>query len=68
MIRAAQTRGWDIRYLQQGDLFYRDERPWGFMRTLSLSDAFARTLDPAAAGNDWYRLGDEVAEPLATAT
>ncbi len=64
MIRAAQTRGWDVRYLQQRDLFYRDEQPWGFMRTLALSDAFAQRLDPATAGNDWYRLGDEAAVPL----
>ncbi len=48
MIRAAQRRGWDIRCVQQGDLFYRDEQPWGFLRTFSLSDAFAERLDPAA--------------------
>ncbi len=64
LIRAAQQRGWDIRYLQQGDLFYRDERPWGLMRTLALSDAFAAHLDPMAAGSDWYRLGVEAAVPL----
>ena len=64
MIRAAQHRGWDIRYLEQRDLFYRDERPWGFLRTLSLSDRFVQDLDPAVAGNDWYRLGAEVAVPL----
>ena len=50
--------------MQQGDLFYRDERPWGFLRTFALSDAFAERLDPAAALSDWYCLGDEVAEPL----
>jgi glutathione synthase len=65
MIRSAQRRGWDVRYVRQRDLFYRDERPWAFMRTLALSDAFAQDLDPKAAGADWYRLGDEVPEPLA---
>ena len=65
MIRAAQRRGWDVRYVEQRDLFYREERPWAFMRTLALSDAFAQRLDAAAAGSDWYRLGSEVAEPLA---
>jgi glutathione synthase len=65
MIRAAQRRGWDVRYAQPRDLFYRNEKPWGFLRSLSLSDAFVQRLDPAAAKTDWYRLGDEVAEPLA---
>ena len=65
MIRAAQRRGWDVRCVEQGDLFYRDERPWGFLRTFSLSDAFVQRLDPAAALSDWYCLGEEVAEPLA---
>jgi len=64
MVRAAQRRGWDVRCVQQGDLFYRDERPWGYLRTFSLSTAFAERLDPAAAHPDWYCLGEEVAEPL----
>jgi glutathione synthase len=65
MIRAAQQRGWDVHYVEQRDLFYRDERPFGFMRSLTLSDAFVQRLDPAAAGANWYRSGDETALPLA---
>src|SRR5215831_8045369 len=65
MIRAAQRRGWDVRYTQPRDLFYRREKPWGFVRPLALSDAFVERLDPAATKADWYRLGAEVAEPLA---
>ena len=66
MIRAAQRRGWDIRYTQPRHLFYRDEKPWGFLRSVALSDAFVQRLDPASAKNgDWYTLGDETPEPLA---
>jgi len=65
MIRAAQRRGWDVRYTQPRHLFYRAEKPWGFLRPVALSDAFAQRLDPTAAKDgDWFRLGDEVAEPL----
>jgi glutathione synthase len=65
MIRAAQLRGWHIRYLTQADLFYRDDRAFGFMRELTLSASFVAHLDPYAAGDDWYHLGAEVATPLA---
>jgi glutathione synthase len=58
IIRATQRRGWQIRYMTQGDLFYRDDRCWAFMRELTLSEAFVENLDPARAGADWYRLGD----------
>jgi glutathione synthase len=64
MIRAAQLRGWDIRYLTQADLFFRDNRVWGFTRQLHLSDAFVKNLDPAAAGAAWYHQSGETPTPL----
>ncbi len=64
MIRAAQRRGWDVHYTLQKDLFYRDERPFAYLRPIELSRAFVERLDPASAGNDWYRAGDEAARPL----
>jgi glutathione synthase len=65
IVRAAQLRGWQIRYMTQGDLFYREDRCWGFMRELSLSDAFVDKLDPAKAGTTWYDLGEPRATLLA---
>jgi len=65
MIRAAQLRGWNIRYLTQADLFYRDDRAWGFMRELELGASFVKSLDPQTAGAHWYHLGEEVPTPLA---
>lgn len=38
MLLAAQARGWTIQYLEQGDLFLRDGRPYGHMRQLSVRD------------------------------
>lgn len=64
MIRAAQARGWDIAYLQQGDLLYRDNRVQAFCRSLSLVEPFANSLAPAEAaalareGRTWHQLGE----------
>ena len=46
MLLAAQARGWDLLYLEQGDLFLRDSRARARLRPLQLRD------DP----RDWYRL------------
>ena len=64
MIRAAQRRGWEVHYTEQQDLFYRDEQPFGVMRTLELNSTFVQRLDPAAAGPDWHHSGDEFTHPL----
>jgi glutathione synthase len=64
MIRAAQRRGWQVHFAQQSDLFYRDSRPFAFMRPVELSSAFVQRLDPAAAGSDWYHAGAEIASAL----
>ena len=69
MIRAAQSRGWGIAYLTQGDLLFHDNRTQMFTRPLRLTEPFASSLDPAdaralsEAGNGWYRLGDSRLEP-----
>ena len=69
MIRAAQARGWEIAYLNQGDLLFHDNRIQVFSRSLRLTEPFASSLDPAhapalsEAGNAWYRLGESRMEP-----
>jgi glutathione synthase len=64
MIRAAQLRGWDVNYLLQSDLFYRDHKTWGYLRTLRLSAAFVEQLAPSAAGLGWYETGSPRAMAL----
>ncbi len=69
MIRAAQARGWEIAYLEQQDLLFKDDRVQLFARPLRLAEPFATTLDPTAAeasvatGSNWYRLGEARREP-----
>ena len=58
MIRSAQSRGWQIQYLESSDLYFKQNQTWGRTRELTLSAAFAETLDPAAAQSDWYQLGE----------
>ena len=65
MVRAAQERGWEVSYLQQQDLVYRDDNVWGYGRRFDLNPAFAAALDPATvAGGAWYDLGEEEPTPL----
>jgi glutathione synthase len=64
MIRAAQLRGWDVNYLEQRDLFYREHKTWGYLRTLRLSPKFAERLAPEAADSGWYEAGPPQAVPL----
>ena len=69
MIRAAQSRGWEVAYLNQEDLLFRDGQVQMYTRSLRLAEPFASSLDPADAlarsegGNGWYRLGDSRLEP-----
>jgi len=63
MIRAAQRRGWEVSYLEQGDLLLHEFQPYGLLRSLQLTGAFAESLDPADA-NDWFALGEQVLTPL----
>ena len=64
MIRAAQRRGWEVSYLLQADLLLHEFEPHGLLRSLTLTGAFAESLDPADA-TDWYRLGEQTLTPLA---
>ncbi len=64
MLRAAQSRGWEIGYLELQDLAWQDAQPVGAVKPLTLDDAFAAELDPAQAGDDWFRLGAETLTPL----
>lgn len=71
MIRAAQARGWEVAYAEQGDLLFQDNQVLAFARSLSLAEPFARSLDPALAaalvaeGRAWFRLGERRLQPAA---
>jgi glutathione synthase len=50
----AQTRGWDLWYMEQGDLFMRDGCSYARMRQLQVNDD----------QNEWFRFGAERESPL----
>ena len=56
MLLAAQARGCELVYLEQGDLALRDGAALGRMRSLTVR------ADPKA----WYSLGEPRVEPLAS--
>ena len=55
MLLAAQARGWNIHYLEQGDLFLRDGHMHAHTRELRVQD------DP----QHWFDFGAETTAPLA---
>ena len=69
MIRAAQARGWEVAYMEQGDLLFQDNQALAAARSLRLAEPFAHALDPAAAsalaaeGRAWFRLGEPQLQP-----
>ena len=68
MLRAAQSRRWEVAYLEQQDLVFKDSRVQLFSRPLRLIEPFATSLDAAdaealSAGPAWYRLGEAGLEP-----
>ena len=65
MISAAQRRGWEVRYAQQGDLFYDDNRACAITRRLALSPEFAEHHALPEEGEAWYSLGAEERTDLA---
>ncbi|HEY5679395.1 MAG TPA: glutathione synthase [Pseudomonadales bacterium] len=65
MIRAAQLKGWQVGYLEQGDLLLHEGAPCGMLRSLELVGPFADSLDPAEAGDRWYQLSEAALTPLA---
>jgi glutathione synthase len=56
MLLAAQKRGWAIRYMEQADLFLRDETPMARMRALTVYDDAHR----------WHEFGEATTAPLST--
>ncbi len=54
MLLAAQARGFELRYLEQADLWLRDGRAFGRARPLSV----------AADPRSWFTLGEPSVEPL----
>ncbi len=71
MIRAAQTRGWQIFTLGLEDLLLDRGRVSGLIRPLELTEPFFSRLkanEPvtnAEFGSSWYEQGEEVLTPLA---
>jgi glutathione synthase len=55
MLCEAQTRGWDIYYFEQKDLYLKDGHPYGRSKHINVK------LD----ANDWYKFGKE--EPVSLA-
>jgi glutathione synthase len=58
MLWAAQDRGWEIQYMEPGDLYLRDGE----------ARAHMRPLDPLREAACWWRLGDGEDAPLASLT
>lgn len=54
MLLAAQTRGWELRYMELGDLWLDGAEAWGRTRPLAVRD------DPAC----WFDLGEPEPLPL----
>ncbi len=54
ILLAAQTRGWQLHYMQQKDLFLQDDRCYARCRTIEVTDNTT----------DWFTLGEEQTIPL----
>ncbi len=59
MLLEARRRGWELYYMEQPDLFLRDDRSHATLRRLHLC------ADPENAGDDWYELETPETRPLA---
>ncbi|HDZ07788.1 glutathione synthase [Pseudohongiella sp.] len=55
MLVAAQERGWELHYMEQGDLYLSGDTAMGWMRPLEVA------YDP----DNWYRMGEAGERPLA---
>jgi len=55
MLWAAAARGWELHYMEQGDLFIADGQPW----------ARTRPLQVFVDKNRWFELGAPIAQNLA---
>jgi glutathione synthase len=58
MIAAAQRRGFEVLYVEQGDLYFDAERPCAVAHALTLAAAFANDRILPEPGERWYRLGE----------
>lgn len=56
MLLEAQSRGWPLHYMEQGDLFLRDGQTFARHRTLELFDDTSH----------WHEWGEEGTDPLST--
>lgn len=58
MIRAAQVRDWSVSVMEQQDMLLLEDKIQGVTRPFRLHDAFAESLDPKDAPDDWYQAGE----------
>ena len=54
MLLAAQRKGWNLRYMQQQDLYLRDGRAWASWRSVNVWDSAEK----------YFELGERVESPL----
>ncbi len=54
MLLAAQERGWQLHYMQQRDIFLRDDRCYAHCRSIEVTDR----------ASEWFSLGEEKTIPL----
>ena len=54
MLLSAQARGWDIYYMEPGDIWLQDGLTWGHMRSIQVKDD----------ATDWFKLGEPRVQPL----
>ena len=59
MIRAMQVRGWQLSVMEQQDMLLLENRIQGVTRSFELAEAFAASLNPADAPENWYSAGPE---------
>jgi len=57
IISAAQRRGWEVGYAEQGDLFWHQNRACAITRRLELARPFAERHALPEVGEAWYSLG-----------
>ncbi len=65
MIRAMQVRGWAVSVMEQQDMLLLEGKIQGVTRSFQLAEAFATSLDPEDAPENWYSAGPERQHDLA---
>ena len=62
MMSAAQRRGWQLSYMLQEHLFWRDGQAMAFTAPVELSAEYVETRDPFNLKRPWYRDDGDIVE------